>query len=74
LPEVKASTFSDIRFADGGKVVALHACRFLPPEDSWYSFLLEAEATHGYNAAERIRSIEEKSTVSMTRTTFRFVA
>jgi hypothetical protein len=31
----------------------------LPQEDSWYSFLLEAEYTHGHNAAERIREIEK---------------
>jgi hypothetical protein len=33
---------------------ALNACRFLAPqEDSWYSFLLEAESTPG--AIERLQ-------------------
>jgi hypothetical protein len=38
----------DNRLTDGGKVVSLtHWPRFTPQEDSWYSFLLEAELTPG---------------------------
>jgi hypothetical protein len=44
LREVKAPTFSDIRLIDGGKVIGP---AFYPQEDSWYSFLLEAEPTPG---------------------------
>jgi hypothetical protein len=40
--------FLDRRFTDGGKVVSLtRRPPFIPQEDSWYSFLLEAESTHG---------------------------
>jgi hypothetical protein len=42
LQEVEAPTFSDIRLRDGGKPYAPAA--FCPQEDSWYSFLLEAES------------------------------
>jgi hypothetical protein len=46
LREVEASTFSDIRLIDGGKVVSPRGRPlFYPQEDSWYSFLLEAEST-----------------------------
>jgi hypothetical protein len=40
--------FLDNRLTDGGEVVSL-TCRppFTPQEDSWYSFLLEAESTSG---------------------------
>jgi hypothetical protein len=43
--DVEAPTFSlDIRFTDGSKFVSLtHRPPFTPQEDSWYSFLLEAE-------------------------------
>jgi hypothetical protein len=58
---VKAPTFSlDDRLADGGKFVSLtRRPPFIPNEDSWYSFLLEAESNPGYSAAGRIRSIEK---------------
>jgi hypothetical protein len=46
--EVGAPTFSDIRFTDGGKVVSpTRRPLFYPQEDSWYSFLLEAESAPG---------------------------
>jgi hypothetical protein len=32
-------------------------CLYLPRKCSWYSFLLEAESTHGYSAARRIMAI-----------------
>jgi hypothetical protein len=36
------------RLTDGGKVVSLTRRQpFTPQEDSWYSFLLEAESTTG---------------------------
>jgi hypothetical protein len=43
-----APTFSDIRLTDGGKVVSpRRRPLFTPQEDSWYSFLIEAESTPG---------------------------
>jgi hypothetical protein len=46
LREVEAPTFSDIRLIDGGKVgSAIRRPLFTPQENSWYSFLLEAEST-----------------------------
>jgi hypothetical protein len=48
LREVEAPTYSDIRLTDGGKFVSLRRRSFLPPrEDSWYSYMLEAESTPG---------------------------
>jgi hypothetical protein len=46
--EVEAPTFSDTRDTDGGKVVSpTRRPLCTPQEDSWYSFLLEAESTPG---------------------------
>jgi hypothetical protein len=40
--------FLDNRLTDGGKVVSpTRRPPFTPQEDSWYSFLLEAESTSG---------------------------
>jgi hypothetical protein len=40
--------FLDSRFTDGGEVVKNYALAVLyPQEDSWYSFLLEAESNLG---------------------------
>jgi hypothetical protein len=40
--------FLDSRLTDGGEVVSLtRRPSFTPQEDSWYSFLLEAESTPG---------------------------
>jgi hypothetical protein len=48
LWEVEAPTFSDIQLTDSGKVVSpMRQPLFTPQEDSWYSFLLEAELTPG---------------------------
>jgi hypothetical protein len=48
LRVVETPTFSDIRLTDGGKVVSITRWpHFIPQEDSWYSFLLEAESTPG---------------------------
>jgi hypothetical protein len=48
LREVEAPTFSDIRLIYGDKVVSpKRRPLFTPQEDSWYSFLLEAESTPG---------------------------
>jgi hypothetical protein len=42
----KLSHFLENRLTDGGGLPALRAGRHLPPqEDSWYSFLFEAEST-----------------------------
>jgi hypothetical protein len=38
----------DNRLADGGEIIGLmRRPHFYPQEDSWYSFLLEAESTPG---------------------------
>jgi hypothetical protein len=49
LWDVEAPTFSlDNRLTDGGEVVSLtRRPPLYPQEDSWYSFLLEAESTPG---------------------------
>jgi hypothetical protein len=49
LCDNEASTFSlDNQLTDGGEVVSLkRRPLFTPQEDSWYSFLLEAESTPG---------------------------
>jgi hypothetical protein len=40
--------FQDNRLTDGGEVVSLtRRPPFTPQEDSWYSFMLEAESTPG---------------------------
>jgi hypothetical protein len=53
--------FLDNRQTDGGEVVSLtrRPAAFYSQEDSWYSFLLEAEPTQDHSAAGRIRSIEK---------------
>jgi hypothetical protein len=44
----RLSHLLDNRLTDGGKVVSLtRRPPFTPQEDSWYSFLLEAESTPG---------------------------
>jgi hypothetical protein len=46
LQVVEALTFSrGNQYTDGGEVVSL--TRRPPQEDSWYSFMLEAESTPG---------------------------
>jgi hypothetical protein len=49
LREVEAPTFPDIRLTEGGEAVSLTRGldALYPHEDSWYSFLLEAESTPG---------------------------
>jgi hypothetical protein len=55
--------FLDKRLTDGGKVVGLGGRpRFTPQENSWHSFLLEAESTPGHSAAERIESMKKSMT------------
>jgi hypothetical protein len=50
------------RLTNGGEVVNLTRRPHLyPQEDSWYSFLLEAESIQGHSAAGRIRSIEKSN-------------
>jgi hypothetical protein len=44
----RLSHFLDNRLTDGGEVVSLTRLPpFTPQEDSWYSFVLEAESTLG---------------------------
>jgi hypothetical protein len=48
LREVEASTFSDIHLTDGSIGCQPYTpATFYPQEDSWYSFLLEAESIPG---------------------------
>jgi hypothetical protein len=39
--------FLDNRLTDGGEVSRTSRLPFIPQEDSWYSFLLEAESNSG---------------------------
>jgi hypothetical protein len=50
--------FLDNRLTDGDEVVSLTLRPAAPQEDSWYSFLLEAESPQGHGSAGRIRLIE----------------
>jgi hypothetical protein len=46
--KVEGPTFLDIRLIDGFEVVSpTRLPLFTPQEDSWYSFLLEAESSPG---------------------------
>jgi hypothetical protein len=77
LREDETPTFSDIQPTDGVKVVKPYApAAFYPQEDSWYSFLLEAESTPGRSATGRIRKIEKKNPPhsGLEPTTFQLVA
>jgi hypothetical protein len=60
----------DNRLTDGGEVVSLtrRPAALYPQEDSWYSFLLEAESPQGHSAAGRIRSFEKSSDLVGNRT------
>jgi hypothetical protein len=63
--------FLDNRLTDGGEVVSLtRRPPFTPQEDSWYSFLLEAESTQGHSAAGRIRSIDKSNDLIENRTRY----
>jgi hypothetical protein len=54
--------FLDNRITGCGEVVSLmRRPPFTPQEDSWYSFLLEAESIQGHSAGKRIRSIEKSN-------------
>jgi hypothetical protein len=39
--------FLDNRLTDGGELSVLRTAALYPQEDSWYSFLLQAESTPG---------------------------
>jgi hypothetical protein len=52
--------FLDNRLTDGGVCQPYMPEILYPHEDSWYSFLLEAESTPGPSATGRVRSIEKK--------------
>jgi hypothetical protein len=51
-----------------------HRPPFAPQEESWYSFLFEAESPQGHSAAGRIRSIEKQTSLKLELATFRLVA
>jgi hypothetical protein len=54
----------DNQLTDGGEVVSLtHWLPFTLQEDSWYSFLLEANWPQGHSASGRIRSIEKSNDI-----------
>jgi hypothetical protein len=60
--------FLDSRLTDGGEFVNLTRRPHLyPQEDSWYSFLLEAES-EGHTKAGRISSIEKSNNFTGNRT------
>jgi hypothetical protein len=57
LRHVEAPTFSlENQLTDGFKVVSLtRRPPFTPQEDSWYSFLLEAESTPGLEGSGKLK-------------------
>jgi hypothetical protein len=55
----------DNRLTDGGEVVGLTR---QSAEDSWYSFLFEAELHQGYSAAARLGSIDKSNYLIGNRT------
>jgi hypothetical protein len=59
--------FLDNQLTNGG-VIFTRRLPFTPKENSWYSFLLEADSTPGRNAAKRIRSIENSNDLFGNRT------
>jgi hypothetical protein len=69
LRDVETPTFSDIPLTDGGKVVSsTRRPPFYPQEDSWYSFLLEADSTPGSYCSWEGLSKLKKFTSSGLRT------
>jgi hypothetical protein len=61
--------FLDNRLIDGAEVASpTSRSFFIPQEDSWYSFLLEAESTSGHSVVGRIKSIEESNYLIGNRT------
>jgi hypothetical protein len=63
--------FLDSRLTDGGEVVSCtRRPPFTPPEDSWYSFLLEAASTPGpiVRLEELVRSIGKFNDLFASRT------
>jgi hypothetical protein len=46
----------------------LSSLRAYPQEDSWYSFMLEADRPQGHSAAGRIESIEKSNDLIGNRT------
>jgi hypothetical protein len=55
----------DSQLRDDSEVVSLlrWPTTLYPQEDSWYSFLLQAESTQGHSAAGRIRSVEKSGDI-----------
>jgi hypothetical protein len=59
--------FLENRRTDGGKVVNLTSRpSFTPQEDSWYSFLLEAESTESHSASVVLVQLKNTMTSSGT--------
>jgi hypothetical protein len=56
--------FLDYRLTDGGEVSLTRQPPFTPKEDSWYSFLLQAESTP---PAGGIKSIEKSNDLTGNR-------
>jgi hypothetical protein len=50
----------DNQLTDGDEVVSLTGALY-PQEDSWYSFLLEAEWPQGHGAVGRTKSLEKSN-------------
>jgi hypothetical protein len=68
--------FLDNQPTDGGEVAGLtrQPAALYPQEDSWYSFLIQAESTPGHCAAGRISQLKNPTTSSgIELATFRLV-
>jgi hypothetical protein len=62
----RLSHFLDNRLTGGGKVVSLtHRPPFTAQEDSWYSFMLEAELTPGTQRLEELG--QQKNTTNTNK-------
>jgi hypothetical protein len=76
LREVEAPIFSNIWLTDGGKVVSpTRWTLFNPQEDTWHSFLLEAESTpRAIGRLEGLGKLKNPSDPALEPATFRLVS
>jgi hypothetical protein len=71
---LRVPRFLDIRLTDGGKVVSLmRRPRFTPQEDSWYSFLLEADDPMAIVQPEGLGQLKKSTSSGLEPATFQLV-